>query len=373
MMARRSGRQPRPARRELLGKVLLFITVFVVFDFGAAQVLRRLLPVWNFDARGVLERQYRIRSPHYHHDLKPLVDVMTAWGNITYRSTTNSLGFRDATAREVSLKSKQPRVLFIGDSFTEGIGVAYDSTFVGRIARELQPRGVEVLNAGVAGYSPAMYYRKIKYWLEERGLQVNTIVVCIDIADVYNEARQYRLSDEGHVEELPIPKPSKLTRIRELLKNNSVVVRVLDATKDILGNRKRYALGEEVGRWTVDKNLLESYGRLGLDRARANMDRLVAVARKLHVPVAVVVYPWPDQIAERDLNSLQVSFWSEWAGKAGVTFINLFPEFIVDGDELEVIRRHFVPYDMHWNEAGHRKGAEGILRAASLPLPPPLN
>jgi hypothetical protein len=348
--------------------VMLFVAVFLLCDIGAAQVLKRLLPAWNFEARGAVERKYRVRSPLYHHDLRPLVDVTTLWGNTSYRLRTNSLGFRDARARVVPLKHSRPRVLFIGDSFTEGIGVSYDSTFVGRIARELEPRGFEVLNAGVAGYSPAIYYRKIKNLLEERGLQVSSIVVCIDIADVYNEARQYRLGKDGRVEELPTPGLTKRERLKQLLKDNSVLMRVLDATKDVLGNRKRYALDEDIARWTLSKSLLESYGRLGLSRARANMDRLVAVARRQGIPVVVVVYPWPDQIAERDLNSLQVSFWTAWARDRGVTLIDLFPAFVGGEDPLATIRQNFMAYDYHWNAAGHRIVAEGILKSGSLPL-----
>ena len=358
-------------RQAGLANVLLFIVVFTLCDVGAAQLLRRILPQWRFEARGVVERQYRIRSPLYHHDLKPLVDVMTVWGNITYRLTTNSLGFRDRTPREVPLRSRGRRVLFIGDSFTEGLGVPYESTFVGRIGRDWGVQGVEVLNAGVAGYSPAIYYRKIKYWIEERGLEVGSIVVCIDISDVYDEARQYLLADDDRVEGIRPPAPSKLRQLRLFLKDNSVLLHVLGVAKDVIENRKRYALGEEAGLWTESRSLFGSYGRLGLARARANMDRLMLVARRHRVPVAIVVYPWPDQIAARNLNSLQVSFWSAWARDRGATFIDLFPAFIDTANPRQTIRRDFIPYDYHWNAAGHATVAAAILRSGLLPLAAP--
>jgi hypothetical protein len=58
---------------------------------------------------------------------------------------TNSLGFKDAMPRNVPLHSKRKRVLFLGDSFTEGLGTSYNETFVGRFAavvRESQMRPV---------------------------------------------------------------------------------------------------------------------------------------------------------------------------------------------------------------------------------------
>ncbi len=157
-----------------------FVLIFAATDVGAAQVLKRTLSAWNFEARGVLERKYRIASPLYHHDLLPSTDAQSMWGNIPYHTSTNSLGFRDASVRIVPLRGELPRLLLLGDSFTEGVGVAFDSTFAGILAWQMT-QSVEVLNAGVAGYSPAMYYRKAKYLLDGKGLHVDGILVLINI------------------------------------------------------------------------------------------------------------------------------------------------------------------------------------------------
>jgi hypothetical protein len=45
---------------------------------------------------------------------------------------TDSLGFKDASRRAVP---DRRRILFIGDSFTEGVGLPYEQTFVGLFAR----------------------------------------------------------------------------------------------------------------------------------------------------------------------------------------------------------------------------------------------
>jgi hypothetical protein len=107
---------------------------------------------------------------------------------------TNSLGFKDARVREVPLRSDRKRVLFMGDSFTEALGVAYEESFVGRFAAAFPQ--LEVLNGGVSGYAPSVYYAKTKY-LIEMGLQTDEVIVYIDISDIQEEATTYRTGKDG--------------------------------------------------------------------------------------------------------------------------------------------------------------------------------
>jgi lysophospholipase L1-like esterase len=91
---------------------------------------------------------------------------------------TNALGLRGAPARE----AKQPgvfRVLVLGDSFAFGFGVEDGETFAAALARELAPppgfERVEVLNAGVAGWSADQYL----LFLETRGFALRPDLVLL--------------------------------------------------------------------------------------------------------------------------------------------------------------------------------------------------
>jgi len=111
----------------------------------------------------------RIANPVYHHDLAASFSGYDRWGDgNVYRLYTNSLGFKDVSPRIVSLAQDQRRVLLMGDSFTEGIGVPFEQTFAGLLFRDglENVNKVEFLNAAVVGYSPVIYYKKIKYLLE---------------------------------------------------------------------------------------------------------------------------------------------------------------------------------------------------------------
>lgn len=77
----------------------------------------------------------------------------------------NSKGLRD---REFAY-ARTPgslRILMLGDSFTEGWGVALDDTFAKRLERLYAARGVtaEVINAGVGNYNTVM---EVNYFVDE--------------------------------------------------------------------------------------------------------------------------------------------------------------------------------------------------------------
>ena len=75
----------------------------------------------------------------------------------------------------------------MGDSFTEGVGYDFEKTFVGIVDKALSTKGMEVLNAGVIGYFPAIYFKKTEYLLETLKLKFNHMVLFLDISDIADE------------------------------------------------------------------------------------------------------------------------------------------------------------------------------------------
>jgi hypothetical protein len=131
---------------------------------------------------------FRTHHDVYHHGLKPNRNTLGKWGRRRYyHMVTNSLGFRDGQVREVELANDRHRILMMGDSFVEGLGVDWRDTFVGMMEKALDPSKTELLNAGVVGYSPALYAKKTAYLIEEVGLDVNEVYVFIDNSDIPNE------------------------------------------------------------------------------------------------------------------------------------------------------------------------------------------
>jgi len=325
---------------------------------------------------------YRTSSPTYGHDLLPMVSVDdVSWGGTLYDIRTNSLGFKDREPREVPLESTRRRLLFIGDSFTEGVGYPYEQTFVGIVDSVLALEGTEVLNAAVSSYSPLIYWRKVVYWVGERGLDVDEVVVYVDISDASNDAELYSLAPDGTVQhadsppdpdalvESRPPGSGRLGWLKDALKYNTVVIAALAQFKQGVAPAPavdNFPLDRHLSRWTIDEATYQQYGQEGERRMAAHMDSLHAFLSSRGIPMIVAVYPWPDQIAAGDLDSRQVRLWRDWSAARGARFVDHFPDFVrgeTPDERIGVLRRYYIGGDYHWNAAGHRLVAQGFLRA----------
>lgn len=324
--------------------------------------------LWRKLARATPE--IRIDSPIYHHDLRK---SHFAWNRLLGEmpTATNSLGFRDAAVRDVPLQNvSQKRVLFIGDSFTEGVNVEFKDTFAGILSKEWQEKGIEVLNAGVSSYSPIIYLRKIQYLLDI-GLKFDAAIVFIDSSDVRDElrycfdgAQNVVNCDERERAIIDGPGESKLVfqvvpPWRMYLTANTTL------TRHLISRYHEYRFGcagpvHEGPLMVTDEGLYKTFGVVGFQRADEHMSQLESLLRAQGIPLAIAVYPWPQQVQAGDLASRQVTFWQEWAKRANVPFVNLFPTFIDGRDSERVIEDEYICGDVHWNRSGHRKVAEAL-------------
>lgn len=87
------------------------------------------------------EKGIRIKHEIYHHTLKENSRVIE--DNEKFGETeiiTNSLGFRDKEERKIDYKKKKYRITFIGDSYTEGVLLDWNDTFVGLIENNLSKK-----------------------------------------------------------------------------------------------------------------------------------------------------------------------------------------------------------------------------------------
>lgn len=342
------------------------LAVIVATDLILAQAGKRVIPEWR---DRILEERARIAQPPFNHGMAPLAEFGHGWGDARAPYFTNSLGFRDAAPRHVPLRSGTPRILLIGDSFTEGIGVPFEETFAGRIGEAMKAAGIDVLNAALTSYAPTVYYRKIKHYVATLGLAADAVVVFMDLSDMDDEVKSYRMDDNEIVKTIDIRRYAPLKRLKLFLKDHSVLYHTYRLWKDAFVEQRRRDREGPVGavtnktkvRWTVDDALFESTGRPGLQKAKALMDRLHAFLTERGLSLTVAVYPWPDQIVERDLDSRQVRFWKHWTKERGAGFIDLFPYFIDGRDPAAVIRQYFIPYDVHFNSAGHALVAKAFL------------
>jgi len=94
--------------------------------------------------------------------------------------------------------------------------------------------------------------------------------------------------------------------------------------------------------------------------------KLYYVCAKNNINLTIVVYPWPEQIFSKDLDSIQVNFWRKFCETHSISFINLFPYFINETDPQDVYNKYFINGDVHWNQEGHKLVAHNISERMNL-------
>ena len=90
------------------------------------------------------------------------------------------------------------------------------------------------------------------------------------------------------------------------------------------------------------------------------MEKLLALCRAHGIRVTIAVYPWTVQVERRDVDSVQVRLWRDFAEEHDVSFIDLFPSLITELSYPEFEARYVLSGDAHWNAEGHRLVAEGV-------------
>jgi hypothetical protein len=340
------------------------LVLFLAFDFAYS----------TFTSGRENEHPARIANPIYDHGLAANFEGHDVWGEMRYRLITNSLGFRDGSVRKVPLKSDSRRILLIGDSFTEGIGMSFEDSFAGQLYHAGQQRSekIEFLNAGVVSYSPSIYYKKIKYLIES-GLQFDEVVLLSDPSDVTDEAISYFCIDddpkyrahctaaEGSMQPAVAP-PKKLDFfIDRFVTTNRLRIFIARSIQSFLGIQRR-SINTDHSRigWVIPGlDVSNDYQPLGVEggiaRSLQNMRALSDLLAARNIPLTIVVYPWAQQIAQGDRDSRQASLWRDFCPGRCKAFINLFPVFFAAADADKDWYEHlYIVGDDHYSAAGNR-------------------
>jgi len=376
-----------------LGLFIIVCLISLIAFIGLDYAYTALIHTPQIVHRDSVERSYRISDPKLHHTLKAGYDGPAYWGGKKYHFITNELGLRDGKKRSVPSDPGGRRLLVIGDSFTEGIGIEWKDTFVGLLATKDPDR--HLLNAAVSSYSPSLYKAKIQ-WLWEKDIRFDEVYLFLDISDIQDECQlesdsrfSLNSSSEGQQagsgpgnQQVAAPQTQMpLANFRDFLANNLRLTYMMakiakNLLKDGLGVEGLASLDawqfEVRGGWTY-LNPKTGYEPLGLEgcisKAQQRMDELFALLHKKRIPLTLAVYPWPHQIFAGDLDSRHVQIWRDWCDGKCNRFINLFPGF------FEEAKRHgaswykelFIVGDAHFKVEGHRLAHRLIEEAVNSP------
>lgn len=327
----------------------------------------------NFIRYQTPEEAYRSPHPVYHHTLTSSYDGIGFWGGSPYRVCTDWHGFKNDCSA-VSEAHLNYDIAFIGDSFTEAVGLPYEKSFVGKLAN--QRRDLKVANLGVSSYSPTIYFAKIKH-LMEQGLRFDHVFVFIDISDIQDES-WYFTDRNGYVLRRyngASERPVRLTRVVNILKQNlSLTHAAYVALKQLIvsGSKvdSRQPFDQSRSTWTYDARS-DGYGDLGvsgsIEKAVVQMKSLYEFLERQGIGLSVAVYPWPAQLREMELtesaDNRQVAIWRDFCESRCSSFIDFFPVFnrqVQAKSARAVYEMYYISGDVHFNEEGNSLIFDGL-------------
>jgi len=343
------------------GRALAFLAALLVMDYLAmATLFSGMKRSWNEAYEANLHAY--VGAP-WHHDLRPDEKSTRIWGRERFSWQTDRYGFRTGECAPGEAEKSRPAIFVIGDSLVEALGSSYERSFVGLMACDAARQGKAVWNLGVASYSPVIYHRKISAAAEKLGIKPAEIFVFLDPSDIDDDANVYRVGDDGVV---TFANPARPVQVPfdpgQFAIDNLATAPLLYSLYLATTLNQSNSLGRDRARWTVDPALMEKWGKRGLEVAAGNLDRIVALCRDWQCRMTLVVYPWPDQIAAHDRDSIQVSYWRDWSAGHDVRFIDGFAPFFRDPADA-VLAKYFLPGDVHFTEAGNRFFYEELRKA----------
>ena len=228
----------------------------------------------------------------------------------------------------------RPKVLFVGDSFTFGEGVAYEDTFVARVERALARRGgppPQAIDAGMPGYGTVEEAARLPEYLRELAPQAVVVV---------------------YVPNDPIPLDEEIDR-EDLLVAGSAgggprLFRLIAGAWRGAGSDRAverwydsYYFGEHAKRW---------------EAARTSLDEMRRRCASANASFAVVIFPLLHRLHERPFARIHATVRAA-CDEAGIQVLDVTDALAVRSEKDLWVH----PTDHHPNSRAHALAAAPIV------------
>lgn len=286
-------------------------------------------------------------KPHlrYHYIPNTFARVRTPEYSVTYKY--NSQGLRDRE-RTVEKPEGTIRIIGIGDSFTEGVGVEYPYTYLSILENGLNKKykdqPIDVVKAGIAGYDPKAEKQYLKYY----GMKYDPDVILLAYSGTdskeaamgvhYTVSKQgYLLNDTGYLLNGFTLNMYIHSRVARIILRKWIDHKRTRFSESHLTQSERNALWEEG--WS---KLFDEYNEIR------------SIAKHKEIPLIVIYIPF--RINFENEEQMRADRLAVWCQNNSVPFINLLPVF----------RSHPNPSELHWPIDGHCTIAGNALIANEL-------
>ena len=357
-------------------RALLLFAGFLASLFLAEIALR----IWT--PASLEYKSVRQSDPVLHHKFNPSSHCVYRTAEFDVEVRVNSMGLRDREYEPSEIDSAY-RIVVLGDSFTEGIGVPMESTCAKRLETGLNAlhpeRRCVVFNFGIAGYSPILEYLQLK----QKGISLHPhlVILSYDMTDV-QEDFLYGEDAEFTAEGIPVkvhpslpdfgrkscfPRGVLKTYLQENLFTYSLFATFIAQTRpplpfergNIRSSRFVHTVDSVEGPWHEHFARSQSYVKLISD-----------LCSREGAQFLLVVFPRGHQVNSREwiegrkawgLDSAVISSaifksLAMFAGREGIQYLDMTQTFR-DRSHGDL----YFPVDGHWTAAGHKVAADTLL------------
>ncbi|MDC2971156.1 hypothetical protein OAY09_02105 [Candidatus Pelagibacter sp.] len=367
-------------------KICFIILAYLTLDI----IFFSLLPN-NIKTKIYNNRAHRIKSFYYHHDFRPNASFVDQWGFNKVIINTNNLGFKDSKIRDVIFKKKN--ILFIGDSFTEGVGLKFEDSYVGIISKKLKKKNqdIEVLNAAVQSYSPAIYLSKIYNILERKKMPITDIVIMVSGGDFHDDYFRYTGVDKNFIVMHEDPTNKYLIKLINFYKSHTLLYQFISRVTPIRGipylikttffeDKKNLEIIEknksnkEILNMKFLKNkdfqyfyndeIFNEWGKNAILKSLNFLERIIEITSKKNIKLTILYAKEPNLILKEPnqevLNFILDKFKKLEQNNVKFYYINTYDSLYKD--KFEKYKNLFYINDNHWNKKGNMLVSDEILK-----------
>ncbi len=300
----------------------------------------------------------------------------------SYKVLTDENGFRFSGKHNNNFNKI---AAFFGDSFTYGMGLDYEKTFVGIINKKKDD--YKILNLGVPGYSPSVFNYQLKKLIKNQIIP-NKIFIVLDISDVFEEASEWR-SDPLIPHPIQIKNENKNSNkadsfFKTIIKNNFKGSRLIAKSLNNFfrslrlysQNFKPKPIKPGNSGWgnflymnitNTDQNLWKPLGfKKSLDKITSNFKEIAKTSEQIKSDLYIVIYPWPDSLEYGQSKFNWENFASNLCTEISCKkLINFFPEFKkIKNSSKFWLTDLYIGGDLHITQFGQSIIAEKLILEA---------
>ena len=368
--------------------ISLPLSFFQVFDFFYSKSTPQIQP---FKLRNTISNGNALTlvDEFGWYDLGPNFNGESRYGKKYFFVKTDKNGFRiNHLENEEKLKKsfREDKILFIGDSFTFGVGLNWEETFVGILNKDFN---LNAINAGVNSHSPTVYKYKLRNYIKKGLIDSNQkIVIGIDISDVFDESTRWT-EYKGRPANIEVVKKLKNSHLTDQINEKNITINNKKSKQSNFYNKNNFKLTYQIlyGLENFVKNYIddiqvrnndrskfthkkwslieEKFAPLGIEeglkKISNNLMEISQLVADNNNDLYLLIYPWPAQLAFENKFNWEIYIQNLCIEISCTGVINAFPYFkAYKKNRSNWQKELYIKGDMHFNKKGNYILAEII-------------